>query len=137
MGKRKRASSPGRELLDTVTTAGRSAIKEARRRLPPDLQQQVERNLRVMRVELARAASKADLTRLSRRIDQLAKRLDEIAREGAAGTSTRSRTRTSGSRSAGYSRRRTTASGSRRSSTTGASSRPRRTRKPPEPPASG
>jgi hypothetical protein len=134
MGKRKGASSRGRELFDTVASAGRSAIKEAQRRLPPDLRQQIERSLRTMRVELAKTASQADLTRLSRRIDQLAKRIDEIAKEGTGSAAARPRRPASRSSTAASTPRRTgpnRSAGSARTSTT-RSSRPR---KPPSPPA--
>jgi hypothetical protein len=137
MGKRKGASSRGRELFDTVASAGRSALKEAQRRLPPDLKEQIEHSLRTMRVELAKTASQADLTRLSRRIDQLAKRIDEIAKEGTGSARARPRRTASRSSNDGSTRRRTgpaRSAGSGRSSTARTSTRTSRSRKPPSPP---
>lgn len=139
MGKRKRASSRGRELFDSVASAGRSALKEAQRHVPPDLWQQIEKRLRIIQVQMARTASQADLTRLSRRIDELARRLDQIAKEGTTGAP-RPRRAASGAAAPSRPRQRTPAAGAKttgspRSSTGSARPAPRRTRTRKPPPA--
>jgi polyhydroxyalkanoate synthesis regulator phasin len=96
MGKSKRDAAPERGSLirQARATAG-NMVKEAQRRMPPDLLKRLETNVREgqrslqaglgqVQAQLGRTASKEDLERLSKRVDELAKQVERLSRAQAA-----------------------------------------------------
>ncbi len=90
MATRKRPTSRSR-LLKRAVKAGRSAFREAEKRVPPDVRKQVERRLKdgqkvvdsalkQFRTQLNRTARQADLDAAMKRIDQLSRQVQELAR---------------------------------------------------------
>src|SRR6185312_14225203 len=90
MATRKRPTSRSR-LLKRAVKAGRSAFREAEKRVPPDVRKQVERRLKdgqkvvdsalkQFRTQLNRTARQADLDAALKRIDQLSRQVQELAR---------------------------------------------------------
>jgi len=103
MATKKRASSRSR-LLKRAVKAGRSYLRQAERRLPPDVRKQIDRSikdgqrtfegaLKQLRTRLDRTASQVDLERALKRLDGLSKQVQAIARSAtmrpAAPTPTR------------------------------------------------
>ncbi|HYR53646.1 MAG TPA: hypothetical protein VEQ13_01880 [Methylomirabilota bacterium] len=103
MATKKRASSRSR-LLKRAVKAGRSYLRQAGRRLPPDVRKQIDRSikdgqktfegaLKQLRTRLDRTASQVDLERALKRLDGLSKQVQAIARSAtmrpAAPTPTR------------------------------------------------
>lgn len=107
MATKKRASSRSK-LLNRAVRAGRSYLRQAERRLPPDVRKQIDRSikdgqktvegaLKQLRTRLDRTASQVDLEKAMKRLDGLSKQVQKIARSvalrPAAPTTTRRTTR--------------------------------------------
>ena len=103
MAARKRASTQSK-LLNRAVKAGRSALRQAQRRLPPDVRKQIERTVKdgqktihtaIKQVEtrLDRTARQADLEKAMKRLDELSRQVRNMAAAAAAA-------RTSGARPA-------------------------------------
>jgi hypothetical protein len=97
MAARKRASTQSK-LLNRAVKAGRSALRQAQRRLPPDVRKQIERTVKdgqktihaaIKQVEsrLDRTARQADLEKAMKRLDELSKQVRNMA-VAAAGART-------------------------------------------------
>src|SRR5258707_15069163 len=95
MATRKRPTSRSR-LLKRAVKAGRSAFREAEKRVPPDVRKQVESRLKdgqkvvdsalkQFRAQLNRTARQADLDAALKRIDQLSRQVQELARSARSG----------------------------------------------------
>jgi polyhydroxyalkanoate synthesis regulator phasin len=94
MAARKRASSQSK-LLNRAVKAGRSALLQAQRRLPPDVRKQIDRTVKegqktihvaIKQVEsrLDRTARQADLEKAMKRLDELTRQVRNIASAAAA-----------------------------------------------------
>src|ERR1700730_12734534 len=94
MATRKRASSRSR-LIKRAVKAGRSALRRAEKRVPPDLRKQIERSVEdgqktvhaaIKRVQsqLDRTARQADLTKVLKRLEDLSKQVQQAARAAAS-----------------------------------------------------
>src|SRR5260370_25180645 len=107
MATKKRTSSRSR-LLKRAVKAGRSYLRQAERRLPPDVRKQIDRSikdgqktfesaLKQLRTRLDRTASQVDIEKALERLDGLSKHVQAIARSPtarpAAPTPTRRATR--------------------------------------------
>jgi peptidoglycan hydrolase CwlO-like protein len=90
MATKKRTSSRSR-LLKRAVKAGRSYLRQAERRLPPDVRKQIDRSikdgqktvegaLKQLRTRLDRTASQVDLEKALKRLDGLSKQVQAIAR---------------------------------------------------------
>ena len=109
MAARKRASTQSK-LLNRAVKAGRSALRQAQRRLPPDVRKQIDRTVKegqktihtaIKQVEsrLDRTARQADLEKAMKRLDELSRQVRNMAAAAAAArtappTSTTRRTAT-------------------------------------------
>jgi polyhydroxyalkanoate synthesis regulator phasin len=100
MAARKRASTRSK-LLKRAVKAGRSALREAQRRVPPDVRKQIERTvedgqktmhtaIKQVQARLDRTARQADLDRAMKRLEALTKQVRNLA-SGAATSTTASR----------------------------------------------
>ena len=116
MATKKRASSQSR-LLKRAVKAGRSYLRQAERRLPPDVRKQIDRSikdgqktfegaLKQLRTRVDRTARQVDLEKVLKRLDGLSKQLQAIARPAAARPAAPTPTRRAARRPAA--RRRTT-----------------------------
>jgi colicin import membrane protein len=94
MAARKRASSQSK-LLNRAVKAGRSALRQAQRRLPPDVRKQIDRTVKegqktihaaIKQVEtrLDRTARQADLEKAMKRLDELSQQIRNMAAAAAA-----------------------------------------------------
>ncbi len=94
MATKKRTSSRSR-LLKRAVKAGRSYLRQAERRLPPDVRKQIDRSikdgqktfegaLKQLRTRLDRTASQVDLEKALKRLDGLSKQVQAIARSATA-----------------------------------------------------
>ena len=94
MAARKRATTRSK-LLNRAVKAGRSALRRAQRRLPPDVRKQIERTVKdgqktihtaIKQVEtrLDRTARQADLEKAMKRLDELSKQVRNMAAAAAA-----------------------------------------------------
>ena len=94
MAARKRAPSRSK-LLNRAVKAGRSALLQARRRLPPDVRNQIDRTVKegqktihvaIKQVEsrLDRTARQADLEKAMKRLDELTRQVRNMASAAAA-----------------------------------------------------
>ncbi|HEV2952893.1 MAG TPA: hypothetical protein VG015_02235 [Candidatus Dormibacteraeota bacterium] len=81
--------APG-ALLSQAVNAGRTAIKEASKRLPSDWREQVEKTVASA---TKRAVQKADLERLVSRLDKLADQVEALSRRVDGKTAAPPRTR--------------------------------------------
>jgi polyhydroxyalkanoate synthesis regulator phasin len=101
MAARKRASTRSK-LLKRAVKAGRSALLEAQRRVPPDLRKQIERAvqdgqktmhtaIKQVQVRVDRTARQADLDRAMKRLEALSKQVRNMAAAAAAASTTTSR----------------------------------------------
>ena len=99
MATRKRASTRSK-LLKRAVKAGRSAIREANKRVPPDVRKQIERTvqdgqktfhtaIKQVQTRLDRTARQADLDKAMKRLDELAKQVRRIAAGTAASATAR------------------------------------------------
>src|SRR5712691_9641476 len=98
MATRKRASRRS-GIVGRAVSAGRRALREAEKRVPPDVRRQVERRLKdadksaraaikQLQAQAKKASTRADVNSVLKRIDGLTKQ----ARQIASGTSTRAAT---------------------------------------------
>lgn len=94
MATKKRASSRSK-LLNRAVKAGRSYLRQAERRLPPDVRKQIDRSIKdgqktlegaikQLRTRLDRTASQVDLEQALKRLDRLSKQVQEIARSASS-----------------------------------------------------
>src|ERR1019366_6351971 len=83
MATRKRSSTRSK-LLKRAVKAGRSALREAERRVPPDVRKQLERTIKDGQTRLDRAARQADLDRAMKRLDGLSQQVRNLAARTAA-----------------------------------------------------
>jgi polyhydroxyalkanoate synthesis regulator phasin len=94
MATKKRASSRTK-LLNRAVKAGRSYLRQAERRLPPDVRKQIDRSIKdgqktfegaikQLRTRLDRTASQVDLEAALKRLDRLSKQVQEIARSASS-----------------------------------------------------
>jgi polyhydroxyalkanoate synthesis regulator phasin len=99
MAKTKRAASSGAKngepsLVDQVARAAEGALRDIQRRLPTDVQRQLEKSLgrgqkaievglKRLQTGLDKTASKADVERLAKRVDALAAQVDRLLKGGA------------------------------------------------------
>src|SRR5437660_3033584 len=90
MAKKKRASSRSK-FLNRAVKAGRSYLREAERRLPPDVRKQIDRSIKdgqktvegaikQLRTRLDRTANQVDLEKALKRLDGLSKQVQQLAR---------------------------------------------------------
>jgi hypothetical protein len=119
MAPRKRASSRSR-LLNRAVKAGRLYLRQAERRLPPDVRKQIDKGIKdgqktlegavkQLRTRLDRTASQVDLEKALKRLDALTKQVQNIARSATAppaATTTRRPAQDAGPQPAPSSRRR-------------------------------
>src|ERR1700693_2882815 len=95
MANRKRSSTRSK-LLKRAVKAGRSALRQAERRVPPDVRKQLERTIqdgqktlhtaiKEVQKRLDRTARQADLDRAMKRLDGLSKQVRNLA-SGIAAT---------------------------------------------------
>jgi peptidoglycan hydrolase CwlO-like protein len=133
MAKKKRVSSRSK-LLNRAVKAGRSYLRQAERRLPPDVRKQIDRSikdgqktfegaLKQVRTRLDRTASQVDLERALKRLDGLSKQVQQLARSAQA----RAASRTAAAAPARTTTRRPAA---RRAATRTAKAKPAAARKP-------
>ncbi|HEY2598593.1 MAG TPA: hypothetical protein VGJ79_08950 [Candidatus Dormibacteraeota bacterium] len=98
MAAKKRPSTQS-DLLNRAVKAGTSALRQAKRRLPPDIRKQIDRTVKegqktihvaIKQVEtrLDRTARQADLERAMKRLDELSRQVRNMA-AGAAASRTR------------------------------------------------
>jgi hypothetical protein len=103
MATKKRTSSRSR-LLKRAVKAGRSYLRQAERRLPPDVRKQIDRSikdgqktfegaLKQLRTRLDRTASQVDMEKALKRLDGLSKQVQAIARSATARPATPTPTR--------------------------------------------
>jgi len=96
MAARKRSSTQSK-LLNRAVKAGRSALLQAQKRLPPDVRKQIDRTVKegqktihtaIKQVEtrLDRTARQADLEKAMKRLDALTKQVRAVAARVAAST---------------------------------------------------
>jgi len=94
MAPKKRASSQSR-LLKRAVKAGRSYLRQAERRLPPDVRKQIDRSIKdgqktfdgavkQLRTRLDRTASQVDLEKALKRLDALTKQVQSMARSASS-----------------------------------------------------
>jgi polyhydroxyalkanoate synthesis regulator phasin len=99
MAARKRASTQSK-LLNRAVKAGRSALRQAQRSLPPDVRKQIDKTVKegqktihiaIKQVEtrLDRTARQADLEKAMKRLDQLSKQMRNLAMAAAESASSR------------------------------------------------
>ena len=97
MATRKRTSTRSR-LLKRAVRAGRSALHEAEKRVPPDLRRQIESGIKdgqktvhaaikELQTRLDRTARQADLDRVLKRLDGLGRQVQQLARPVTSRTS--------------------------------------------------
>src|SRR5258707_15742100 len=94
MATRKRASSQSR-LLNRAVKAGRSYLRQAERRLPPEVRKQIERSIKdgqktvegaikQLRTRVDRTARQADLERALKSLESLTRQVRQIARAASS-----------------------------------------------------
>ncbi|HKW58403.1 MAG TPA: hypothetical protein VJR46_01410 [Candidatus Dormibacteraeota bacterium] len=108
MATRKRTSRRS-GLVDRAVSAGRRALREAEKRVPPDLRRQAERRIKdadktaraaikALQTQVNRASSRADVNSVLKRIDGLTKQARQVISgtgpRRAASTTRRAATRT-------------------------------------------
>jgi hypothetical protein len=146
MATRKRASSRS-GIVGRAVSAGRRALREAEKRVPPDVRRQVERRLKdadktaraaikQLQAQARKASTRADVNSVLKRIDGLTKQARQIARgTGARATTTRrraastTRRATTRTRKAASTTRRKPAS-TRKAAASGSTTRPATRRAP-------
>ncbi|GAC1689994.1 MAG: hypothetical protein PVS2B1_12080 [Candidatus Dormibacteraceae bacterium] len=103
MATRKRAASRTRQsgLVGRAVTAGRKALRQAEKRVPPDVRRQVERSIKdgqktlktaigQLQVQIRKTAKQADVEKALKRIEGLSKQVQQMARNAASGAPARS-----------------------------------------------
>lgn len=140
MATRKRASSRSK-LLKRAVKAGRSYLRQAERRLPPDVRKQIDRSikdgqktvegaLKQLRTRVDRTARQVDLEKVLKRLDGLSKQVQAMARSATTRPATTTAPRRAARRPAA--RRRTTrAAAPKASAPAKAATRKAATRKAP------
>jgi hypothetical protein len=104
MAKKKRASSRSR-FLNRAVKAGRSYLRQAEMRLPPDVRKQIDRSIKdgqktvegavkQLRTRLDRTASQVDLEKAMKRLDGLSKQVQQLARSMSSGAAATPASRT-------------------------------------------
>jgi polyhydroxyalkanoate synthesis regulator phasin len=94
MAAKKRAARQS-SVLNRAVKAGRSALREAERRVPPDLRKQLERTfndgqkavhvaIKQVQSQVNRTARQADVDKVLKRLESLSKQVQEMARAAAA-----------------------------------------------------
>ena len=82
-------------IVGRAVSAGRSALREAEKRIPPDLRRQLDRRLKdadktaraaikQLQVQVKKASTRADVNSALKRIDDLTRQARQIARGGSA-----------------------------------------------------
>jgi polyhydroxyalkanoate synthesis regulator phasin len=110
MAARKRASTRSK-LLKQAVKAGRSALREAQRRMPPDVRRQIERTvedgqktmhtaIKQVQARLDRTARQADLDMAMKRLEALTRQVRNLASSAAASRTSRPARRKPASRKA-------------------------------------
>ena len=95
MPAKKRKASSRSELLNRAVKAGRSYLRQAERRLPPDVRKQIERSIKdgqktvegaikQLRTRVDRTARQADLERALKSLEGLTKQVQQIARAASS-----------------------------------------------------
>lgn len=95
MPAKKRNASSRSKLLNRAVKAGRSYLRQAERRLPPDVRKQIERSIKdgqktvegaikQLRTRVDRTARQADLERALKSLEGLTKQVQQIARAASA-----------------------------------------------------
>jgi polyhydroxyalkanoate synthesis regulator phasin len=95
MPARKRNASSRSKLLNRAVKAGRSYLRQAERRLPPDVRKQIERSIKdgqktvegaikQLRTRVDRTARQADLERALKSLEGLSKQVQQIARAASS-----------------------------------------------------
>jgi colicin import membrane protein len=95
MAAKKRNASSRSKLLNRAVKAGRSYLRQAERRLPPDVRKQIERSIKdgqktvegaikQLRTRVDRTARQADLERALKSLEGLTKQVQQIARAASA-----------------------------------------------------
>jgi len=97
MATRKRASSRSRRssLVGRAVTAGRKALHEAERRVPPDIRRQLERSIKdgqktlmtaidQLQVQVRRTAKQADVDKALKRLEGLSRQVQNLARDASS-----------------------------------------------------
>jgi len=137
MATRKRASSQSR-LLNRAVKAGRSYLRQAERRLPPEVRKQIDRSIKdgqktvegaikQLRTRLDRTANQVDLERALKRLDSLSKQVQQLARAASSRTTAATAARRTTRKPA---TRRAATRSTRRSTSRAAAAKPPATRKP-------
>ncbi len=102
MATRKRSSSRS-SVVGRAVSAGRRALREAEKRLPPDVRRQVERRLKdadktaraaikQLQAQARKASTRADVNNVLKRIDDLTRQARQIASSRLASASRRAST---------------------------------------------
>ena len=138
MATRKRASS--RSGLNRAVKAGRSALRTAERRLPPDVRKRIEKaikdgqgrfdaTVKDVRARVNKAAGQADVDRALKRLGELRKHVQTMVGNAAAAARTGRSTATSTARRATTRRTATRKAATRKTATRKTASRKTATRK--------
>ena len=103
MAARKRASTQSK-LLNRAVKAGRSALRQAQRRLPPDVRKQIERTVKdgqkTIHTAIKQVETRLDRTARQKDLENAMKRLDELSRQVRNMASAAAAARTAGPRPA-------------------------------------
>src|SRR5690242_14335858 len=135
-------------LVGRAVSAGRSALREAEKRIPPDLRRQLDRRLKdadktaraaikQLQAQVKKASTRADVNSVLKRIDDLTKQARQVARGSATraattrrrATATARRTTTRTRKAAATPRKRAATTTTTRRATTAAAARPAATRR--------
>lgn len=95
MPAKKRSASSRSKLLNRAVKVGRSYLRQAERRLPPDVRKQIERSIKdgqktvegaikQLRTRVDRTARQADLERALKSLEGLTKQVQQIARAASS-----------------------------------------------------
>jgi len=106
MAKRKRSTASRSGFINQAVKAGRTALKNVQKQVPPDLRRTIEgtgrsfektfsAGMKQIQAQLSRMATKADIDRLSKRMDRLEQSGRSTARR-ATGAASRARTSAKG-----------------------------------------
>ena len=144
MAAKKRASTRSK-LLKRAVKAGRTALRQAERRVPPDLRKQLEQTIREgqktihtaikeVQTRLDRTARQADLDKAMKRLEGLSKQVRNLASGSAASTApARPARRKPGARKAATRKPAARKTAAKRTSTKRAATRPARVIPSPDP----
>src|SRR5690242_12409899 len=112
-------------LVGRAVSAGRSALREAEKRIPPDLRRQLDRRLKdadktaraaikQLQAQVKKASTRADVNSVLKRIDDLTKQARQVARGSATRAAATRRRATSTARGSARRPATSTARGSAR-----------------------